>query len=250
MNTQTFWKRWMVGGAAALALTDGTIWTVNNVSAADVVAGISQSAQEQAGPGLPFAQHRRPEGGGPGGYQQDALLANALGITEAELQTTYQEAFEAGVAQAVEAGTITQAQADQILNGPRIGGGRGLLDKEEQDALLADALGITVEELEAARDSAITEGVEAGLLTQAQANDLLVQQMIRDAVEAARAEALQQAVEQGLITQSQADNMLNQGADGFGRPQGFGGHGRGGGRGFGGPQSQEQNQPTAPSAGS
>jgi hypothetical protein len=117
-----------------------------------------------------------------GGNQ--VLLAEALGITPAELQLARVEAQIAAVQQAVDDDLITQTQADQML----LGGGRGFrggpmgpglgVDIDPQ-ALFAEALGITVEELEAAQQeahlAAIQEAVEDGTITQEQADMMIAQ---------------------------------------------------------------------------
>ena len=82
------------------------------------------------------------------------------GITEADLTAAYQKANTAAVAKAVELGLITQAQADQMnsagSNAPFGGRHGGWFDQSAIDfnALLADALGISVEELQAAQTQA------------------------------------------------------------------------------------------------
>jgi hypothetical protein len=147
-------------------------------------------------------------GRGIGGSQASEELAQALGITVDELTAAQQKAKEAAITQALDQGLITQAQADQMRSTDRLGmnmhfGGR-MLGSSTIDfrALLADALGITVDELTAAQ-------------------------------QAAHEARLAQAVADGTITQEQADLMLSgefgMGRGGFG--MGSGGRGMHGGRG-------------------
>lgn len=231
----------ILGGVAALGISVGAT-TVFAQSAESTSAPTLQLAADEdtlnadeLAPGGPGFGMR---GFGGGGMMGGEILANALGITPAELRTAMQQIPDLAIAKAVESGDITQEQADQMTaQGRSQRGFLGIRANLVQDELLAEALGITPEELATAQDNAIPMAVEAGLLTQAQADDLLVQKMIRNAVESAREEALQQAVADGLLTQAQADRMLEQG--GFGGGRGFG-HERGmqgmpGGRGNFGP---------------
>lgn len=283
MSTQNRWKRWAVGGAAALALTAGAIWTVDNVSAAGVVNTVTNLAQGQSIMTPQFAQWddmqqgQGPRGDGPMGgpgmmaEEQATYLADALGITVAELQAAQERARNAAIDQAVTDGTLTQEQADQLKAGERVGvpfmgRGAGAVDHE---ALLADALGITVEALDAAkveaRAAALAQAVTDGEITQEQADLMTARQAFGDyqrtQAQAAFAEALQAAVTAGSITQAQADLLLENMPNGFGRGMdgfgpgmrgdfdghGRGGHGRGGhggqGRGPGGFNGQQQTQP-------
>ena len=146
-----------------------------------------------------------------------AYLAEALGITVDELEDAQERAYAASVADAVAAGEITQEQADQIL------AARALKSYIDRQTILATALGMTVEELEAALTGGQTlselmeeKGVDAATL---QAN-----------AQAAYEAAVQQAVTDGVITQTQADEVLaGDEFNLFGRG-GRGGH-HGGGRG-------------------
>lgn len=117
-----------------------------------------------------------------------------------------------------------------------------------QDTRLAEALGITTDELAEAREqaqaAAIAAAVEAGEITQEEADLFLARQALRKyQVERAQAEFeefLAQAVEDGAITQEQADLLQSQ-EWGFGRGPGrgfgaFGRHGMGRMDDFGGPR--------------
>ena len=128
----------------------------------------------------------------------------------------------------MEQGLITQAQADEITarglsNGP-IGGYKHLFSVDDANSgidyngLLAEALGITTDQLSTARQAAFTTAVDqavaAGTLTQAQA-DLMIGRValaadatFQSSIQSAYEAALQQAVTAGVITQAQADALL------------------------------------------
>ncbi len=169
-----------------------------------------------------FAAHSQIEAGlEPAGYDggrgwfgdhsnQDKLLAEALGITVAELQAARETAYTTAIQQAVEEELITQEQADQLLLGGGFGfggrgghlGGRGKFGDIDGEALLAEALGITVEELQNARQeaqtAAIQQAIEDGRLTQEQGEQLLAHNQLKSYIdpEALLAEALGITVEE------------------------------------------------------
>lgn len=191
--------------------------------------------------------------GGPGGASfgggNDTYLADALGITTAELQTAMQKAHAAAIDEALAKGLITQAQADALKQRSGKMGGLGWLGRFgltgdntiDMEALLAKALNISVDQLQAAeikaRDAALAAAVKAGNITQEQADqmkahqalqDYLQKQGLQDKIRSLYEEAVNSAVKAGVITQAQADQILSNQGRGFGMP-GFGG------RGFGGP---------------
>ncbi len=230
----------------------------------------------------PGFQGRRPQ---PGGLDDGSYLAEALGITVDELDAAREAVraaqLEETVAQALADGLITEEQAEAILSGEEFGRGlRGIgLDrrgnKDEGDELLAAELDITVEELEAAkeaaRDAALAQALEDGLITQEQIDlraaaqalreytdheavlaDLLgltveeleaakedgsirdlveasglTQEEIQAAMEEAHDAAVAQAIADGVITQEQADQLEDMPQRGHGGPRG--GHGGSGG---------------------
>ncbi|MBP6471969.1 MAG: hypothetical protein KBE23_16730 [Chloroflexi bacterium] len=146
--------------------------------------------------------------------EKDAALADALDMSVDELDMARQTARETLLTQAVADGRITQAQADEMANGNfSVRGYLGdlrqeYLPKETVDAIIADALGLTVDDLTAARDAgqrlpeiAAQQGVELSA--------------VQAALQAALADALQQAVADGRITQAQADDMLSHQGDWF-----------------------------------
>ena len=174
-------------------------------------------------------------------------LAEALGISLDELNAAYESATQEAINQAVAAGLITQAQADNLLERAGVfsfhGGGKGWLGESDIDfeALLADALGISVETLADARQQAfqirIDQAVADGKITEEEADLLLGREALyasdafRASMQAAFEAAVQNAVEDGVITQSQADQILNN-QDGAGFLNFHGGmrpHGRHGG---------------------
>lgn len=128
-------KKWLAAAGAGLAVIAMTAVAVpvSTVNAA--------SAQHGAGPGA----------------QNDSYLADALGVTVDELTSAYSAARLAAIDQAVADGLLTQEQADSLNNGTGRPDGRGLgpigQSKDEQDALVAEQLGITVDALQAAHDS-------------------------------------------------------------------------------------------------
>ena len=144
--------------------------------------------------------------------EKDAALADALDISVDELDAARQTARETLLAQAVADGSITQAQADEMADGnfsPRryLGDLRQeYLPKETVDAVIADALSLTVDDLTAARDA----GQRLPEIAAQQGVDL---SEVQAALQTALADALQQAVADGRITQAQADDILSHQGD-------------------------------------
>jgi hypothetical protein len=160
---------------------------------------------------------------GPGGFgrgmmglgrggERGTLLAQELGITVDQLQTAQTKAMEKSLAAAVTAGRLTQAQADLML------AGRKLQLAIDQDAVMAKALGLSVADLQAARDAGKTL---RDLLTQQK----LDRQTFETNLKAAMDAAVAQAVKDGVITQAQADALKAAEQNHFGRGM-RGGHGR------------------------
>ncbi len=252
-------KAWYmaIGGILALVLVFGAVVTFAQSDGTEPDTSVPESPSDEgtAEPALPLPWDRPGRGGQRVAGPDMELLAEKLGISLEELQAAQQTAREAAIAQAVTDGLITQEQADQLLSG-ELGfpghRGPGFAGPEAKDSFLADALGITVEELQAAmaevRADRLAELVQSGALTQEQADLMIARQAVEqyfdrqalaETIQNAYQAAVEQAVADGAITQAQADQLLaNQAAFGFnGGPRGFGGgHGRHGFDGFrGGP---------------
>lgn len=165
------------------------------------------------GPNSQFGGHRGHHGSG--GADEEAL-AEALGISVEELQAARDKLMADRLAQAVEDGILTQEQVDSMQAMQAV---KEYIDRQ---AILAEALDMTVEELEAARE----DGSLSDILANITPADLQAQ------MQAAMQTAVQQAVAGGAITQAQADLILEQLANGTGMMGKSGGHG--GSRGFGG----------------
>lgn len=214
------WSLLLIG--AIVVLTLGLIGSI--VLAQDATPEATTPAQEDATPesdkGLSLGLgHWGGFGRGFGRHGDDetwlTYLAEALGITVDQLNDAQDEAYAAWLADAVEQGQLTQEQADQIL------AQRALKSYIEVNAILAEALGMTVDDLEAAlADQSLTDlMVERGIdSTTLQAN-----------AQAAYEAAVQQAVADGVITQAQADEVLS--GSNFNLFGGGGHGGRHGGRG-------------------
>ena len=182
------------------------------------------------------------------GKTHAAYLAEALGISVADLQAAEVKARNAAIDAAVAAGNITQSQADALKNGTgrlRLNLNISAADREK---MLADALNTTVEKLQAAEQAAekaaLAQAVADGRLTQAQADLAIARQALqRYMADKGFASVLQAAVADGALTQAQADAILSQAQEGrgglgffeFGGPGGFGNfEGRGAFPGLGG----------------
>ena len=126
---------------------------------------------------------------------RDQLLADALDISTEELGEARAEAREAWILQAVEEEVITQDEADLLLAAIAF---KGTVDKRE---ILANALGISIEELEQARDDGL--GLR-GLLEELELSPVDVRESLRAAFES----SVEDAVSSGAITQEQADLIL------------------------------------------
>jgi hypothetical protein len=226
MDKKRSWLLLLMGGVLALML--GLIGSVALAQTATPEA--ETPTQEETTPewGSRFRGFGRF--GGNGNWLEN--LAEALGITVDELEDAQQQAYAASVADAVAAGQITQEQADQILARHAL---KSYIDRQ---AILAAALGMSVDDLEAALadDQSIVDlMVERGI------DSATLQTNARAAYET----AVRQAVADGVITQAQADEILaGDGFNLFGRG-GFGGHrgghhgGRGGFHGFVEPSSPD-----------
>jgi hypothetical protein len=253
---------WFVIGALALAVVTG-VTIFRNVQASTLPA---QAVNAVSGSIANLDFGRGGPGGGDNGNVTNQQLATALGIDVAKLTAAQTTATDQALAQAVTKGLITQSQADQM----KANGYNGR-DFEQFSAngidykgLLASALGITTDQLNAgyikAYNTAVDAEVTSGNLTQTQA-DLMKARYALDnnskfqaALQSSYTAAVNQAVTDGVITQSQADQILKSNSGigifgGFGGGRGFGGPGGGGhGRGGGFPGNNNSGSTTPGSA--
>lgn len=226
-------KKWLaIGGVIGVVALVGTLIWGAVAFAKGPQRNIAFGRGEFAGgPGGPTDFMGGPEGadeffGGPalgrGGFGQSidyqALLAEALGITVDQLEAAQEQAHTKAIEQAVSEGSITQDQADEMLSRMAL---QSYLDR---DAIMAEALGISVADLEQAR----ADGKPMAVVIYELGLDRAT---VRTNMQAAHEAAIQRAVTDGVITQEQADEILNGRGGGFGGPGGFGQFG--GGRGFG-----------------
>ena len=183
------------------------------------------------------------EDGRPDRDEVKALLAEQLGVTVDELDAAQEAVQEAMLAQLVEDGVITQEELDQMLEMKALRElGREIFSRDDAQAVIAETLGLTVEDLAAAHD----EGTRLSDLADEQGVDM---ETVITAVSNARTAAIETAVADGTITQDQADILLSHNGPGFGG-RGHGGHdGHGGPRGGGfGPGSMDDTGNTTSSS--
>jgi hypothetical protein len=235
----------LVLGALAIATAFGVIAYQSVAAATPTTTAGTTSTTTQLDPGGP--------GKGMDETYKNQALADALGITLDELNTAYQTAYANALKDAVSQGLITQTQADQLTsNGNAFPFGNrwdGWLSQNGIDlnTYLADALGISVDTLNAAYQTAYNANLDQmvmdGTLSQDQADlmkgeyALYNNSTFQSSMQSAFTSAVNAAVSAGVITQAQADqilsnssNMLKGGMGGWG---GHGGpHGRGGEGGF------------------
>lgn len=145
-------------------------------------------------------------------FDYDAFIANELGVTVTELQEARQAAKEAALEQAVTEGVITEEQAGLIKASHEL---KQYIDKEE---IFAAALGITTDELKAARQEGKSLPYLFGELGLDPAD-------IKASLQSAYEDAVKQAIDDGVITASQAEQLQEKGFGGRGfgkRGHGFG----------------------------
>ena len=237
-------KKWIPGIVFGLAVVIVAIGALN-IGSASAASGFAEDV-------LTTESTRGDKGQRIGGVS-GTYLAEALGITEEELDAAMDTARTGAIDQALAQGLITQAQADELKADSASRRTRSLSAWIQEgdidyDALLAAALGISVDELEQAYQEAvyarIDQAVTDGRLTEEQAllakgkyalnNNAAFQDAMISAYEA----AVQEAVSNGVITQEQADLILENaalkdfgfkggasGLFGFDRPERHDGHG-------------------------
>jgi polyhydroxyalkanoate synthesis regulator phasin len=187
MNKLTRWVGVLLAGVVIVALVLGVMAFkfMSNASAkASPVRSTSFAVfRGRGGPGFPA---------NPGAEQE--ALANALGISVAQLQTAQQQANDNAIQEAVKQGLITQEQADNmILRGYGFGrgfDGRGIFGANsniDYNQLLADALNISLDKLQAAQKTALKsvldQAVANGTMTQAQADLIEAQQALQSYID-------------------------------------------------------------------
>jgi transcriptional regulator with XRE-family HTH domain len=250
-------KKWMATAGVGLAVMMLTAVALPGASADTVSAPAWQATAPGSG-STQTDQATTPEfrtapaqRGDRVGGASDEYLAQALGVSADELEAAKQTAYQAALDQALAQGLITQEQADAIAERSSAAGRlssrylRGFTGSDgssiDMDALLAEALGVTTDELAAARveaqELALAAAVEAGSITQEQADQMKAEQALKtyldeqglqDQVRSLYENLVNQAVQAGVITQEQADSILSSQRS-FGGMRGFDGfHGRGG----------------------
>ena len=242
MKLQSQRTPFFLGAAAALMLTFSTAAVypqLGQTGDATPTPGAEVTATPDSGTST---DSNAPTGKGLSRHDlsgsSDERLAAALGITTDELDAAYLEAANAALDQAVAEDLLTQTQADALRerlesadgNGFHLGGrGFGFFgsDTIDGEALLAEALGITTDELQAAYDeaeaAALAAAVEAGQVTQEQADLLTARRALQEywaTQQQSYEEIVQAALDAGAITQEQADLLLE-------NAQSLGGHGFG-----------------------
>lgn len=211
-------KKWSFGKLIpillAVAMVVGGVAVGATILAPDVAqaqdgspVGLTAIESGQGGPG-----RVGPHGKFGPGIDYDAFLAEALGISVEELQAAYETANQAALAEAVAQGYIEEEQVE------RMEACKSVNAYIDHDAVIADLLGISVEELQSAREDGkqMPELLEEAGLTN---------EDVRDAMQAAFEAAVEQALASGEITQAQADEILS---SDFGCGRGFGPGGHGG----------------------
>ena len=192
------------------------------VLVAGVIFGVSRVQTVSADAPLPPTGYGMLDPGRGDRWIDSEGLAEALGISVDELEAAYQTATDKALEQAVAADLITQIQADLIRERGAFGFGMrmaGFMGSEiDFQALLADALGITPDELLAAQQTAarnaIEDAVAAGQITQEQADLMLGRHALRNSeafqssMTGAYEAAIQAALTDGVITRAQADALL------------------------------------------
>jgi len=199
-----------------LVLLVGLMTTIVLAQTAMPEAGAATEDESTTGRGLRLHGGFGRHGGFGhfGGGRNEENLAEELGIAVEELQAARDRAYAASVAEAVADGRITQEQADDLL------ARHALKATIDQKVLMAEALGVTVEELE----TTLADGTLADLM----AKKGIDAATLRTNMQAAYEAAVARAVADGVITQAQADEVLsgNMGFHLFGGRGHHHGHGR------------------------
>ncbi len=214
MDMKNTLKGIAVGSLAALTLAAGlTIATIPAFAQGDDATPAAPTSEWRGADGMEEGELGRR--GGPRGFaggergDRGADLAEQLGISVEELQAAEEAAREQALAEALADGRISQEQADLMA------AGQALREYVDREAIMAGVLGITVDELTAARE----DGSLRDLMASVDRDELHAS--MQEATEAAVA----QAVADGVITQEQADLLAERSGPG-GRGDHRGGRGK------------------------
>jgi hypothetical protein len=206
------WIGIVVSGLVAIALIGGisafSFFNSASAKSSNFVPVNYAVSQTSFGPGFP---------GQRGANAQ--YLADALGITLEQLQAAQQKAYQAAIQQALDKGLITQAQADSLSQGGLrgehgfdgffLGPNSGI----DMNALLANALGITTDKLQAAQTQALkamlAQEVIDGRITQDQADLTIARNALGSSIDPQTllAQALGISVDQLQTYRSQRKTM-------------------------------------------
>ncbi|MEJ2707830.1 MAG: hypothetical protein P8074_09485 [Anaerolineales bacterium] len=205
MSRTIKWILALLGGSLLILLVAGGL-----AFAYFTHARAESSAAVQAAP-MQFASLEFVHGGPgfPGPHGEEAtFLADALGISVEDLQAAETQAADDAIQQALDQGLITQDQADAMRSRGEFGrfgfkgGWFGKDNAIDYEALLAKALNISVDELQAAREEAynamLSQAVENGQITQNQADLIKARQALQAYIDpqALEAQALGISVDQ------------------------------------------------------
>lgn len=168
-------KKWFVIGLIGVLAVAAGIFAFGLTGTASAAGLVESGLFHGRSPGDMPARTPAGNPGGEAGLGEDEYLAEALGLSIEDLQAAYEAAQSAALEQAVEAGLLTQQQADAMAE-RGIFGRRGLRLAEGEidfEALLAEALDISVAELQAAKEAAqaarLEQAVADGKLTEEEA---------------------------------------------------------------------------------
>ena len=240
-------RRILMGSVALIAMfaVAGSALFFAGPSSAQVDDGAAGETAEFAREGRGDREGRKGNRGVLTGEEKAAVVADALGISVEDVMAAYEDGvrmselaeatgvdvevvvnalYDASVEkvnQMVADGEMTQERADEILAKMELRQlAATIIDKDVLKQAAADTLGISVEEMAAAK--------EAGTLQEIAEEAGVSREDIKAAVEAARNEMIDQAEANGDITAEQAEQLREMSLRGKGK--GGRGHGKGQGR--------------------